>query len=143
MDQSAILKQLEQEQIILSQDDKVHDAVVKPKSLSAEKIEGDSSEGEVVEYLYYDESEKTFAVESVQNVEPILEHAKDMSSLNGNMAGKNKAGDFYLAGSFPVVLVYAWLKKCGLDMRDFKGDIVKRFLNDSEHAAFRIWKGQV
>lgn len=92
----------------------------------------------VADFLHFDDVEQTFTHEIKQNVEPILENCKQ--NLTG---GKNKAGDFYLAGRFPVVIVEAWLRLRNLKMADFKGDILKEFLNDSNHSAFRIWPGRV
>lgn len=89
--------------------------------------------------LHFDENEKTFTIQSRQDVEPILESVK--ANVTG---GKNKAGDLYLAGSFPPVVVLAWLKARGLDLRDFgREDVRREFLNDDAHSAFRVWKGRV
>ena len=120
-----------------------HDAIAPPKQADAWRVSGDSELGEVIEYLHYDEQEKKFTLERVQDVEPVLENAKRMSREGGSDAGKNKAGDFYLAARVPLIIIEAWLNIRGLAMRDFKGKVVNEFLNDANHSAFRVWPGRV
>jgi hypothetical protein len=97
----------------------------------------------ISERLHFNDADETFARELVQDVEPTLEEVKRLVSDGGNDAGKNKAGDFYHAGRFPLVLVEEWLRQRGLTMQDFKGQIVNDFLNDSNHSHFRVWQGRV
>ena len=120
-----------------------HDQVAQPKTSDALHISGKSTEGDVVEYLHYDDTEKTFTTERVQDVEPVLESAKRLHLDGGATAGKNAAGDFYHAARVPLILVERWLQFRGLTMRDFKGQVLKDFLNDADHSAFRIWPGRV
>lgn len=119
------------------------DKVAKSKSTDAMRVEGESAKGEVVEYIHYDEVDKTVTHELVQDVQPVLESAKKLHLEGGATAGKNKAGDFYHAARVPLVLVHAWLNARGLKMSDFKGQVLKDFLNDSDNRAFRIWQGRV
>lgn len=107
---------------------------VTPGGILLEEVNG------VKEYMYLDETEEKLYFQKIQDVEPILEDAKARHKEHG---GKNKAGDFYHAGRFPPVLIEEWLRIRGLNMRDFKGEVVDRFLNDPEHSAFRIWQGRV
>jgi len=120
-----------------------HDKVAKPSSASSLHLSGNSAEFQPVEYVDYDESENMGALEIVQDVEPVLEHIKAVHNEGGKDAGKSKSGDLYWAGSFPEVLVQSWLTIKGLKWHDFKGEVVKNFLNDPAHAAFRVWKGRV
>jgi hypothetical protein len=143
MEVQDVLSRLANEPIVKPVDDRSQDFAVRSRSADAERVSGNSEDGDVVEYLHYDEAEKTFSLEMVQDVEPVLDNVKELRNNGGNDAGKNKAGDFYLAGSFPQIIVYAWLKLRGLTQRDFKGQVVRDFLNDSEHAAFRVWPGRV
>lgn len=107
---------------------------VTPGGIFLENVNG------VNEYLYLDEMEEKAYVQKVQDVEPILEDAKARHKEHG---GRNKAGDFYHAGRFPPVVVEEWLRLRGLTMKDWKGQVLDDFLNDSDHSAFRIWQGRV
>jgi hypothetical protein len=119
------------------------DKAVKARASDAMRIQGDSAKGEAVEYVTYDDTDKTFTHEVLQDVEPVLESAKKLHLEGGSTAGKNAAGDFYHAARVPLVLVLAWLKQRGLTQQDFKGQVLKDFLNDPDHSAFRIWPGRV
>lgn len=120
-----------------------HDAVVKPTVSDSLHLDGRSSRGDVVEYLHVDETEGKFVHEMKQDVEPTLEWVKQQHSLYGNSSGKSSSGEFYHAARVPLVIIHAWLNQKGLKMSDFKGEIVDKFLNDSENAAFRVWQGRV
>jgi hypothetical protein len=106
-------------------------------------VDGHSNRGDIVEYLHFDETENVIHHELVQDVEPILDSARRLHLDGGNQAGKSKSGEWYHAARVPQILVITWLKQRGLTMQDFKGDIVKEFLNDSNHKAFRIYAGRV
>lgn len=97
----------------------------------------------VSDYVHFDRSDNTFTHEIAQDVEPFLDHVKALRLEHGANVGKSKSGDMYLAGSFPPVLVNSWLNLRGLTMKDFKDDVLKEFLNDSNHSAFRVWPGKV
>lgn len=120
-----------------------HDQLVRPTTSDSVRLEGEGAKGEIVEYLHVDTHDGKFYHEMKQDVEPYLKRVADMISDGGSNAGKNKAGDFYLAASVPKIVIYAWLNKQGLNMRDFKRDVIDKFLNDSENEPFRVWKGTV
>lgn len=120
-----------------------HDQLIRPTTSDSLRLEGEGSKGEIVEYLHVDENDGKFYHEMKQDVEPYLKRVADMVSAGGADAGKNKSKDFYLAASVPQVVVYAWLNKRGLTMKDFKDDVIDEFLNDSDNSAFRVWKGKV
>lgn len=138
-----LFDKIDAEPFVAPNDDRTQDAVVRSRSSDALKLSGSSDAGEAVEYFHYDNATSNFTHEIVQDVEPVLEHIKGLRLDRGKEVGKNKAGDFYLAGRFPVVIVMAWLKQKGLHMKDFKKDVVKDFLNDPNHSAFRVWPGRV
>lgn len=117
------------------------DSVASQKSSAGLLVDKQSHTGGIDEYLHFDDGEGVFARELVQDVEPVLRDAHERAMEPG--AGKNKAGDFYHAGRFPLVLVHAWLNQRHLTMQEFKGDVLKEFLNDDSHKAFRIWQGRV
>lgn len=120
-----------------------HDQLVRPTTSDSVRLEGEGAKGEIVEYLHVDTNDGKFYHEMKQDVEPYLKHVANMVADGGSSAGKNKAGDFYLAASVPKVVIYAWLNKHGLTMKDFKHDVIDKFLNDTENQPFRVWKGQV
>lgn len=138
-----ICDKIANEAVVVPVEDRSQDTTFRSRSAGSERLDGDASKGDVLEYYHYDETEKTFTHELVEDVEPALKLAQRLRLEHGNNVGKNKAGDFYLAGSFPLVIVHAWLKRVGLKMPDFKGKVVNEFLNDPEHTAFRIWPGRV
>lgn len=116
------------------------DPVAPSKSSDSMRVDGDAAQGDMVEYLKFDETENKIIHELVQDVEPILEDAKRLARETD---GKNKAKDFYHAARVAPVVLHAWLNAKGLKMSDFKGQIIKDFLNDPDNSAFRIWPGRV
>jgi hypothetical protein len=110
---------------------------MKPRSNGAVQVD---DVGGIKEFLHFDETGEKFAHEMLQDIQPHLEYVKDKQMITG---GKNAAGDFYHAGRFPDVIVYAWLNKRGLKMSDLKDHVIEDFLNDPENKPFRIWEGVV
>lgn len=120
-----------------------NDQLIRPTAIDSVRLEGEGVKGQIVEYLHVDEIAGKFYHEMKQNIEPYLDRVADMVSAGGVDAGKNKSKDFYLAASVPQVVIYAWLNKRGLTMKDFKNDVINEFLDDSDNSAFRVWKGKV
>ena len=120
-----------------------HDKKIKPTAGDSIRIEGDSAKGEMVEYVHVDEKEGKLVHELKQDVEPTLEWVKQQHSLYGSSAGKSSTGEWYHAARVPLVVLHAWLNARGLQMRDFKGDLIDRFLNDTDNSSFRVWQGRI
>lgn len=120
-----------------------HDEIATPTSRDAMHLEGSGLNGGLVEYLHVDEHDGKFYHEMKQDIEPYLKRAHDICSGRGKDAGKNKGKDMYLAASVPPVVLHAWLNSKGLKMYDFKGSVVKDFLNDTINKPYRIWQGSV
>ena len=120
-----------------------HDQLIRPTAADSMRLEGEGKKGDIVEYLHVDENAGKFYHEMKQDIEPALKRVADMVAAGGTNAGKNKDKDFYLAAHVPQVVVLDWLKKRGLTIKDFKHDVIDQFLNDSDNAAFRVWKGKV
>lgn len=120
-----------------------HDPAVKPTAAGAIHLDGSSQNGDVVEYLNFDDTDGTFTHEMRQDIEPTLNDISRMRLESGNSVGKSKSGEWYHAARVDKVVVLAWLHARGLQWADFKGEIVKRFLNDSNNSAFRLWAGRV
>lgn len=113
----------------------------KPVASQADGLHFDTTIGGISSYLHFDDAAETFAVEAVQDVEPILDNAKALAAMEN--AGKSKSGEWYHAGRFPQVIVEEWLRLKGLTMQDLRGEVVDMFLNDPAHSAFRIWNGNL
>lgn len=95
----------------------------------------------VTEYFHYDPETKGFSIETVQDVEPLIEVAKAVS----NDAATHWRGDLHHVASLPPVIVMKLMKEgilAGpgkiLDEARFK-----RFLNDRDNRAFRTKPGVV
>lgn len=114
--------------------------VIKSRSLDGMLLGDDAG---ATAYVHVDETEKTFTHEIVQDVEPYLNHVKALKLEAGRDAGKSKSGELRHAGSYPPVIVQGWLNSRGLSLKDLRGDILKEFVNDPAHAAFRVWEGRV
>lgn len=117
--------------------------IIKSDNASAIHLEGSAAEGEVVEYISCDEMDGKIFHELKQDIEPTLKHIEERRLNEGRDIGKSKSGDWYHAARVDLVVVLAWLNKHGLKMHDFKGEVLTKFLNDSENAPFRIWSGKV
>jgi hypothetical protein len=99
--------------------------------------------GDAVEYLHFDDLSNVFHHELRQDVEPTLEHCKNIRLDQGRSAGRSKSGEWMHAARVDKVVVLSWLNQQGLNWADFKGDVVCRFLNDGNNNAFRLWQGRV
>lgn len=109
--------------------------MLRPKSADALLI--DNVEG-VSDFLHHDESEGVFHRELLQDVEPILDDATRRRN-----DGEHGSSELRFAGRFPIVLVESWLHNRNLTIKDFKDQVVRDFLNDSDNSAFRVWPGRV
>lgn len=120
-----------------------HDQLIRPTTSDSLRLEGEGSKGEIVEYLHVDENDGKFYHEMKQDIEPCLKRVREMCLDGGSDAGKNKSRDFYHAMHVEPIVIYAWLNKRGLTMKDFKNDVLDQFIDDPDNSAFRIWKGKV
>lgn len=75
-----------------------------------------------------------------QDVEPILEHAKALRSV-----GEVGSNEMRHAARIPYVVIEQYLATHGIDLHEFHTNPVhvRRMLNDSALAGFRIWQGKV
>lgn len=118
------------------------DSVIAPTSADAMHLEGSSANGGIVEYLHVDDVDGVFRHEMKQDIEPYLKRVHDLVQARGKDAGKNIGKDMYLAASVPHVVLQGWLNERQLHMSDFKGQVVKDFLNDQNNKPFRVWQGK-
>jgi len=81
--------------------------------------------------FHYDWQTGDVHVETVQDVEPILEANK--RAFNDNNAKKSEI--FNHKARIPMIILEKWLKEKGITYREFMVDerIVKRFVNDPDN----------
>ena len=90
---------------------------------------------------HYDEKEDKLHIETVQDVQPILEANKRAF----NDAREFKSEVFNKKASIPMVILLSWLDNKGITYREFTMDdsILKRFLNDPDNKFCLTRKGKV
>ena len=92
--------------------------------------------------LHSDDSEGKIHIETTQDVQPVLEEIKIRSNL-GEFHNKKK--DWYHAASIPLVVVQQLVKKGIMHPHGAVKDKArfKKWVNDPDNRAFRIWQGNV
>ena len=122
-----------------------HDAAIKPQSGAAWHLNGNSANGDIVEYLH--EEDGKIIHEMKQDIEPSLKHAEALRNEGGMYAGmsvKNGvSNDMRHSAHVDQIVVVKWLQKRNMNMSHFKGQVITDFLNDPENAPFRVWRGRV
>jgi hypothetical protein len=83
-----------------------------------------------VEVWYHEQPDRTFVIETRQDVAPVIERNKALRTLND---GFTPSRDVARAASIPVVVQYEWLKRYGVNVFDREHEKrIKRLLNDPE-----------
>ncbi len=83
-----------------------------------------------VETWYHAQPDRTFVIETRQDVRPILERNKTLQTAND---GFDRRRDLARVASIPVVVQYEWLKRYGVNIFDPDQEkAVRRLLNDPE-----------
>ena len=92
--------------------------------------------------LHMYDSEGKIHIETTQDVQPVLEENKIRSNL-GEFHNKKK--DWYHAASIPLVVVEQLVKKGIMHPHGAVKDKArfKKWVNDPDNRAFRIWQGNV
>ncbi len=92
--------------------------------------------------LHSDDSEGKIHIETTQDVQPVLEENKIRRNL-GEFHNKKK--DWYHAASIPLVVVQQLVKKGIMHPHGAVKDKArfKKWVNDPDNRAFRIWQGNV
>jgi hypothetical protein len=96
----------------------------------------------IAEYHHYDSATDRTAIETVQDVEPILELNK--TRLNADDGGWSPSRELRRAATIPDIVVLKWRNELGIDI--FNRDhwpAVKRLLNSSEWRYLRTAPGQL
>lgn len=88
------------------------------------------------QWFHYDETNDTFLIESVQDLEPMVEAAKaSFNSYSGNERWGNGRHVAYIPNVFMQELMISGKIK--------DKDYMRRWLNNPDHAAFRTSPGRV
>lgn len=89
----------------------------------------------------HEEQDGKFAIESVADVEPVIERAKALHNAGRTRTGM---GDRHVA-SIPIIVLDAWARKQGLTFQNVMQDqsLMTRFLQDPDHSYFVIDKASV
>lgn len=89
--------------------------------------------------IYHELADGTVVIESVADVEPVLDQAKERHNIG---AHTTRMGDKHVA-SIPVAVLQMWARQRGKEFCDVMRDpdLMDAFLNDPAHSAWRIWKG--
>lgn len=96
----------------------------------------------VVEYHSYDPATRETIIETVQDVEPILERNKALQ--NEDDGGWSPSRDLRRAASIPDVVILKWRRELGVDVFNRNHwPAVKRLLNDPEWRWLRTAPGQL
>tara|TARA_Y100000310_G_scaffold104777_1_gene103113 strand:+ start:23 stop:349 length:327 start_codon:yes stop_codon:yes gene_type:complete len=92
--------------------------------------------------LHSDDSEGKIHIETTQDVQPVLEENKIRRNL-GEFHNKKK--DWYHAASIPLVVVQQLVKKGIMHPHGAVKDKArfKKWVNDPDNRAFRIWQGNL
>lgn len=92
--------------------------------------------------FHYDEMEDRTIIETVQDVEPILDANK--AAFNSGHDGYTPSRDLKFVAEIPVVVIEKWLREDGIDVWDPNHkEAVKRKLNDPEWRHLRTAPGRL
>lgn len=97
----------------------------------------------VTQYFHYDELTGDWGIESVQDVEPILELNKALRN-DTNYSKNGIKNEFWHVARIPVIVQEKWLREEGLDIynRDH-WKRVQRKLNNQEYKDLRTTDGTI
>lgn len=91
--------------------------------------------------FFHEEQDGKIAIETVVDVEPVIERAKALHNEGFNRTGM---GDRHVA-SIPIDVLDAWARRLGKTFQDVMQDqrLMTRFLQDPDHSYFVIDKASV
>jgi len=96
----------------------------------------------ITQYFYYDEDTGNFTIESVQDVESILDYNKSLQN-DEDYKKNGMKNEFWHYARIPVVVQEKWLKEFGVDVHK-KEDWprVKKLLNDPDYRYLKTTTGR-
>ena len=87
--------------------------------------------------LHVDETDDTFTINTVQDVEPIVEANKRKFNDYGDKLSAGKRGEWHHAASVPFNIWEQWMKDTnGAIEKDSK--LLARYLNDPDNKYFKV-----
>jgi hypothetical protein len=94
----------------------------------------------MAESLHFGESDDTFTINRVQDVEPFLDANKRAQS---DGEGWSPSREWRRVASIPPVVVEIWKKQWGVDpLKPDNHKLLKRLLNDPENQFLRVSDGR-
>ena len=92
-----------------------------------------------VEYFHFDHDTGKFSIETVQDVEPVLDENHRLANSGD---GFNQARDLRRIASIPHVLYQAWLS-VGFDaLKPENAPMLRKLLNDADYRKLRTSPGK-
>ena len=110
-----------------------------PKPIPKTLLDVDEFSG--ITEIFHPGSDGKWGIESIQDVEPILDANKALFNLND---GYTPSREFRRAASIPNIVIQQWITKHGVDIHNpDHWQAVKRLLNSSEYAYLRTAPGKL
>jgi hypothetical protein len=96
----------------------------------------------VAEYLVHDEAEDGFAVETIADIEPVIERNKALFTADD--AGWSQSREWRRVASFPPIVIEIFKQRWGADpLARGNEALLRRLLNDPDLRHFRTAPGRV
>lgn len=95
----------------------------------------------IVEWLHFDNATGDFAIERVQDVDPVLDQNKERAN---HESGYSPSRDLREIADIPMIVALKWLEDYGVDVfNDGHMPAVKRLLRDPEWMYLRSSPGRI
>lgn len=99
--------------------------------------------GNVTSVFHHDDMSDVSAIQTIQDVEPILDNNKRLQTEND---GFNKDRDMKRIASIPLVIAQRWMQEDGINWMSLpkkeKGAYLRRKLNDPDYMYLRTSGGR-
>ena len=87
--------------------------------------------------IHFDEVDKTFTLNTVQDAQPVIDENKRRMNEYGDKLTPGKRGEWHHAASIPVTVWEQWMKETnGAVEKDNK--LLARYLNSPEFKYFKV-----
>jgi len=87
--------------------------------------------------IHFDEVDKTFTLNTVQDAQPVIDENKRRMNEYGDKLTLGKRGEWHHAASIPVTVWEQWMKETGGAIeKDTK--LLARYLNSPEFKYFKV-----
>lgn len=93
---------------------------------------------------YFREDSEGFGIETATDVTDVVEEAKALYNAVPHKAHQKFKGDgFHHVANVPLSVIAAYRQQTGIDLLREGEEAWKRFLNDSDHSAWRTRPGRI